>query len=334
MTPKRHLSGRGVTTVAAAVTLFAALSFIVAACGGGGEEKTATPAPGGTAAATATKAPKLSGKIIGDGSTTVFPITEAVAEEFRKVQPGVDVVVGESGTGGGFKKFINGETTFNDASRPITADEKSALAAKGIEYVEFTVAYDGIAVVVNPSSDFVSCLTVDELKRIWEPGSMINNWKDVRPGFPDKPLTLYGPTSDNGTFDYFTEAIVGTAKASRSDYSASTDSNVRVQGVAGDKGALGYFGLAYYEENASKLRLLQIDGGAGCVAPSMETVVNGTYKPLSRPLFVYVRKDALQRPEVREFLRFYFTEGRDLAVEVGYAQAPDSAYANDLANLQ
>ena len=330
---KTRLSVRGVLTLTGAALLLALLSFTMTACGGG-EEETATPAPGETAAATATRAAKLSGTIEGDGSSTVFPITEAVAEEFRKVQPAVDVVVGVSGTGGGFKKFISGETEFNDASRPITQEEQDALAAKGIEYVEFQVALDGIAVAVNRSNSFAKCLTLAELKSIWEPGSKINNWRDVRAGFPDQRLELYGPDTDSGTFDFFTEEINGRAKSSRADYAASADDNVLVQGIAGDKGALGYFGLAYYEENQDKLNLVAVDGGAGCVLPSRETVTDGTYKPLSRPLYVYVRKDALERPEVRAFLRFYLTEGRKLVAEVGYVEAPDSVYADGLAKLQ
>jgi len=256
-----------------------------------------------------------------------------VAEEFRKVQPGVDVVVGISGTGGGFKKFCNGETDFSDASRPIKEEEKQACAAKNIQYVEFEIAFDGLSVLVHPSNDFVECLTVQELKRIWEPGSTINNWKDVRPGFPDKPMRLYGPGTDSGTFDYFTEVINGKAKDSRADYSASEDDNVLVQGISGDPGALGYFGFAYYEENADKLKLVAVDGGAGCVLPSRDTVLNGTYKPLSRPLFVYVRADALKRPEVAEFMRFYLTKGKALVGEVGYVEVADSVYQQGLAKI-
>jgi phosphate transport system substrate-binding protein len=313
----------GILAVAAAVLL--------AACGGGGGDS-ATPKPTtGNTQAPATK--KLSGTIVGDGSSTVFPISEAVAEEFRKVQPGVDVVVGISGTGGGFKKFCNGETDFSDASRPIKEEEKQACAAKNIQYVEFEIAFDGLSVLVHPSNDFVECLTVQELKRIWEPGSTINNWKDVRPGFPDKPMRLYGPGTDSGTFDYFTEAIVGKADASRPDYSASEDDNVLVQGISGDPGALGYFGFAYYEENADKLKLVAVDGGAGCVLPSRDTILNGTYKPLSRPLFVYVRADALKRPEVAEFMRFYLTKGKALVGEVGYVEVADSVYQQGLAKI-
>ena len=286
-----------------------------AACGGGGSGD------------------GLSGTIEGDGSSTVFPISEAVAEEFRKAEPGVDVVVGVSGTGGGFSKFCNGETDFNDASRPIKEDERQTCGDNGIEPVPFQVAFDGLSVMVNPDNDFVDCLTVDELKRIWEPGSTVDSWNDVRPEWPDEPLALYGPDTDSGTFDYFTGAIVGEEDASRPDYTASADDNVLVQGISGDTEALGYFGYAYYVENKDRLKLVAVDGGDGCVAPSGETVESGEYSPLSRPLFVYVRKDALERPEVAEFVRFYLTEGRALVAEVGYVEAPDSVYQEGLAQI-
>jgi len=305
----------------AALVLGAAL--FLSACGDGGSDE--TPA--------ADQTPQLSGSIEGDGSSTVFPITEAVAEEFRKVQPDVDVTVGISGTGGGFKKFCNGETDFSDASRPIKDEEKTACADKNIQYVEFQVAFDGLSVMVNPDNEFVDCLTVAEIKSIWAPGSAIKNWKDVRSGFPDKPLTLYGPDTDSGTFDYFTEVINGKAKDSRPDYTASADDNALVQGVAGDSDALGYFGFAYYEENQDKLKLLGVDGGSGCIKPSRQTILDNTYTPLSRPLFVYVRKDALERPEVQGLMRFYLENGKTLVDEVGYVEVPDSVYQEGLAKL-
>ncbi len=276
----------------------------------------------------------LSGTIVGDGSSTVFPITEAVAEEFRKVEPGIDVVVGISGTGGGFKKFCNGETDFNDASRPQKDEEKQTCADNGIEAVQFQMAYDGLSVMVHPDNDFVECLTVDELKLIWEPNSTVEKWSDVRPEWPDDEIALYGPDADSGTFDYFTEVIVGEEGVSRPDYAASADDNVLVQGIAGDKNALGYFGYAYYVENQDKLKLVAVDGGQGCVVPSGETVRSGEYSPLSRPLFVYVRDDALEQPEVAAFMRYYLTEGRALVTEVGYVEAPDSVYEEGLAKLQ
>ena len=299
------------------------------ACGDDSETDV-TASPSG---ASGTPGQKLSGTIEGDGSSTVFPITEAVAEEFRKVQGDVDVVVGISGTGGGFKKFCNGETDFNDASRPIKDEEKQACSAKGIEYVDFEVAFDGLSVLVNRANSFVDCLTVQELKKIWEPNSTVTKWSDVRADFPDEDIDLYGPGTDSGTFDYFTEVIVGEAKASRSDYNASEDDNVLVQGVAGDEHALGYFGFAYYEENVDQLKLVSVDDGNGCVEPSRETIENGEYSPLSRPLFVYVRNESLQRPEVRAFMQYYLTEGRALVSEVGYVELSDSAYEDELAKL-
>ncbi len=294
----------------------AALALAFAACGGGGD--------GGDG---------LSGEIVGDGSSTVFPISEAVAEAFREVQGGVDVVVGLSGTGGGFEKFCAGETDFNDASRPIKDEEKQACAGNSVEWVELEVAYDGLSVIVHPDSDFVDCLTVEELKKIWEPGSKVDSWNDVRPEFPDQAIKLYGPGTDSGTFDYFTAQVVGEEGASRADYTPSEDDNVLVQGVAGDKGSLGYFGFAYYEENTDKLKLLGVDSGSGCMKPSRETILDGSYAPLSRPLFVYVRKDSLDRTEVAEFMRYYLTEGRALVDQVGYVQAPDQAYQEGLALL-
>ena len=273
----------------------------------------------------------------GDGSSTVFPITEAVAEEFTFSEIGrrdrIAVLVGISGTGGGFQKFCNGEIDFNDASRPIKPSELERCAEKGVVPVEFQVAFDGLTVVVNPDNDFVDCLTIEELARIWEPGSDIDNWSDVRPEWPDKSLTLYGPDADSGTFDFFTETVVGEEDASRPDYTASADDNVLVLGIAGDRAALGYFGFAFFDQNAERLRLVAVDGGAGCVAPSRETIADGSYAPLSRPLFVYVRQDALERPEVASFMRFYLTEAPALAVEVGYVEAPAAVYEAGLAKI-
>ena len=304
-----------------AVALF--VSCVANACGGGNDKTTTETGSG---------ASKQAGDITGDGSSTVFPITEAVVEEFGKTHD-TRVTVGISGTGGGFQKFCNSETDFNDASRPIKEAEKDACANDGIEYVEFQIAYDGISVVVNPSSTFVDCLKYDELRRIWEPSSTINNWSQVRPGFPDKPLKLYGPGTDSGTFDYFTASIVGAEDSSRSDYTASEDDNVLVQGISGDEGALGYFGYAYYVENREKLRLLGIDPGSGCVSPSPETILDGRYTPLSRPLYIYFNKEALKRPEVQEFVRFYLTAGVALVSQVGYVAATDEIYQEGLAKL-
>jgi phosphate transport system substrate-binding protein len=272
----------------------------------------------------------LTGTISADGSSTVGPLTQAVAEDFNKVHPGVKVTVGISGTGGGFKKFTAGETDLSNASRPIKDKEQAAAAEHKVEYIELPVAFDGLAVVVSKENAWVDKLTINELKTMWSPekAAAIKTWADVRPGWPKEPLKLFGPGTDSGTFEYFTEAVVGKAKASRSDYTASEDDNVLVQGVAGDKSALGYFGLAYYEENKDNLKLVPIDAGDGKpVAPSTETVENGTYKPLSRPLFVYVSKTAAARPEVKAFVEFYLDQAAEAAKKVGYVGLPSAAYA-------
>ncbi|MBW8268885.1 PstS family phosphate ABC transporter substrate-binding protein [Caldovatus aquaticus] len=264
-----------------------------------------------------------------DGSSTVFPITEAVAEEFQRTNRNVRVTVGISGTGGGFKKFCRGETQIQDASRPILQAEMEECRRAGIRYVELPIAFDAVTVVVSPRNRFVECLTVAELRRIWEPAAQgrITNWNQVRPGFPDARLSLYGAGADSGTFDYFTEAVVGRAKASRGDYTASEDDNVLVQGVARDPNALGYIPFAYVAAHARDLKTVAIDGGRGCVQPSAETVLNGTYAPLSRPLFLYVNLQALERPEVRRFVEFYLSPaGRDLIREVRYVPLPEQAY--------
>ena len=282
----------------------------------------------------ATPTGALGGTIEIDGSSTVFPVSEAVAEDFHKVNSGVNVNVGISGTGGGFKRFTVGDTDISDASRPIKSSEAAAAANNGIDYIELLVGTDGLSVVVNPRNDFVECLTVDELKKIWEPGSTLNNWSQVRAGFPDRPLRLYGADTDSGTFDYFTEAIVGEAQASRSDYTASADDNVLVQGIGGDRNALGYFGYAYYAENQDKLKLVAVDVGEGCVTPTADTIESGKYKPLSRPLFIYVNRASLDKPEVRAFVEFYMKNARSLVSEVGYIPLEDEAYTTGLAMVQ
>lgn len=269
----------------------------------------------------------LSGTIEIDGSSTVFPVSEAVAEEFHKIHPDVRVNVGVSGTGGGFKRFTVGEIDISDASRHIKDKEAQAAADNGIEYYPLRVAMDGLSVLVSPDNDFVECLSVEQLKAIWEPGSAVNNWNDVDPAFPDKKIVLYGPDTDSGTFDYFTEEVVGEAQASRADYTASADDNVLVQGIAGGRYSLGYFGYAYYAENTDKLKLVDVDSGNGCVTPTSETIENGTYSPLSRPLFIYVSKQSLGRPEVKAFVEFYLDNAAELAQEVGYIRLGEAEYA-------
>jgi len=268
----------------------------------------------------------LSGVVSLDGSSTVFPVSEAVAEEFLAIEPQVRVTVGVSGTGGGFQKFAAGEIDISDASREIRQSEIDAARANGIDFLEIPVAFDGLSIVVNTANDWVDYLTVAELNMIWEPGSSVDSWNDVRAEWPDEPLRLYGPGTDSGTFDYFTEVINGDSGASRPDYTASEDDNVLVQGVSGDINALGFFGYAYYLANVDKLKLVPVDGGDGPVSPSMETINNGSYSPLSRPIFIYVSKQSAARPEVRAFTEFYIDQAAVLAAEVGYVALPESDY--------
>ena len=261
----------------------------------------------------------LSGTIKIDGSSTVAPLSEAAAEGFQAENPGVRVTVGTSGTGGGFEKFCAGETDIADASRPIKDDEEVPICQKaGIEFEEVQVANDGLAVVVNKENDWAECMTVDQLKKIWQKGSTIKNWKEVDPKFPDEEMQLFGAGTDSGTFDYFTEAINGEEGNSRSDYNATEDDNVTVQGVSGSKGGIGYFGLSYAEENADKLKVVKIDGGDGCVEPTVETVQSGEYKPLSRPLFIYPGSKAIARPEVKAFLDFYISNANEIAEQAQF----------------
>jgi len=264
-----------------------------------------------------------------DGSSTVFPITEAVSEEFQKAKKGaVKVTVGIAGTGGGFKKFCRGETDISDASRPILKAEMETCKQSGVQYIELPIAYDALTVIVNPKNDWVKSLTVPDLKKMWEPGAQgkVTSWNQVRSDWPNSPLKLFGPGADSGTFDYFTEAVVGKAKSSRGDFTASEDDNVLVQGVANDRNALGYFGFAYYIENQKKLRAVPIDGGKGPVLPSAKTVEDGTYQPLSRPIFIYVSKKSLDKPEVREYVEFYLKNAPSLVKQVKYVALPSSAY--------
>ena len=277
---------------------------------------------------------ELSGTIEVDGSSTVFPVSEAVAEEFNKLHSRVRVNVGVSGTGGGFKRFAVGETDISNASRPIKEKESTAAAENGVQYMQLKVGTDGLSVLVNPQNDWAECLTVDELKKIWEPGSTISNWNEVRPDFPDRPLRLYGGDTDSGTFDYFTEEIMGETGLSRPDYTASADDNVLVQGISGDRNALGYFGYAYYIENQDKLKPVAVDNGEGCIAPTAATIEDGSYTPLSRPLFIYVSTKSLERPEVNAFVEFYLENARELVTEVGYVPLAPDAYLNALTEVR
>ena len=297
-------------------------AIITAGCGGGGE------AEGG-----------LSGSIRIDGSSTVFPLTEAVAEEFMREHPGVRITVSESGTGGGFGKFLRGETDLNDASRPITEREQAQAQDNGIQFIELPVGYDGIAVVAHPNVDWFNCLTVDELSQIWRPSDPVEQWSQVREGFPERSIELYGPGTASGTYDYFTEAIVGESGASRTDFTASEDDNVLVQGVRGTPGALGYFGFAYYANNADDLHLISIDpdsrtAGAPCMAPSDSTIQTGAYTPLARPLFIYVRADEAEREVVARFVEYYLNHANSLASSVGYVGLTPAAYDFALERFQ
>jgi phosphate transport system substrate-binding protein len=281
----------------AKLLLIAVAALTLAACGGDDN------GDGGGGSAT----------IRADGSSTVGPLSTAAAERFQQENEDVRVVVGVSGTGGGFERFCAGETDLSNASRPIDEEEQQACANEGIEYVELAVANDALTVVVNPENDWTECLTVEQLKTIWEPGSKVDNWSDVDPSFPDQEMSLFGAGTDSGTFDYFTEEINGEEGASRSDYSATEDDNVTVRGVAGEKGALGYFGFSYFEQNQDQVKAVQIDSGDGCVMPSVETAQSGEYKPLSRPLFVYAKTTSLERQEVRDFLTFMVDNATEIS---------------------
>ncbi len=284
------------------IALLLALAATLAGCGGGrdGDDEAGGET---TSATTSESGGDLSGRIQADGSSTVGPYTTAAAESFQDVEPGVQVTVGVSGTGGGFERFCRGETDLSNASRAIKEEEIAACEQEGIEYVEFQVANDALTVVVNTENDWATCLTVEQLKTIWNTGSKVNNWNQVDESFPDQQLKLFGPGTDSGTFDYFTAEINGEEGASRSDYGASEDDNVIVQGVTGEKGGLGYFGFSYFEANQDSLKAVEIDGGDGCVAPSVETAQDGTYKPLSRPLFIYAKTESFERPEVEAFVQ-------------------------------
>ncbi len=294
--------------------LISALILGLTACSGGDQEGENTDSG------------SLSGVVSLDGSSTVFPVSEAVAEEFLAVQPRVRVTVGVSGTGGGFQKFVAGEIDISDASREIRDSEAEAARINGIEYLEIPVAYDGLSVIVNKNNTWVDYLTIEELNMIWAPGSSVDSWNDIRPEWPDQPLRLYGPGTDSGTFDYFTEVVNGDSGASRPDYTASEDDNVLVQGISGDVNSLGFFGYAYYVANESVLKLVPIDGGNGPISPNSVTINDGSYSPLSRPIFIYVSKPSAARPEVRAFVEFYLDQAPALAAEVGYVAMPQVEY--------
>lgn len=308
------------------------LVFVLAACGNNNAENNNTNGTPANTPAPAKDEPKDEAKVSGtikiDGSSTVYPISQAVAEEFMAVNDDVNVEVAVSGTGGGFKKFAAGELDITGASRPQKAEEKEAALANGIEGVEFKVANDGLTVVVNKDNTWAEDMTVDELKKLWEPAAegKIMTWADIREGWPNDKINLYGPGTDSGTFDYFTEEIVGEAKASRGDYQPSEDDHIIVQGVAGDKNAMGYFGYAYYVENKDILKAVKING----IAPDDQTIEDGSYSPLGRPIFIYVKKSELARPEIQKYLEFHFNEGKELVSEVGYIQLKPEMYTENL----
>jgi phosphate binding protein len=281
--------------------------------------------------ANAAELAELTGSVLVDGSSTVYPVTQAAAEEFAVFAPDVQVTVGISGTGGGFARFCAGETDISNASRPIDPDEAALCAENGIEFIELPVAYDGLSVLVNPGNDWVDCLTVEELNTIWAPESegVVTNWNQVREGFPDAPLNLYGAGTDSGTFDYFTQAINGEEGASRGDFQASEDDNILVQGIAGDINAIGFFGYSYYVANQDALKLVAVDDGDGCVAPSPETISDASYQPLARPIFIYVKAESAERPEVDAFVDFYLSDSFTPVIdspEVGYVLLAPEVY--------
>jgi phosphate transport system substrate-binding protein len=287
-----------------------------------------TVQPAATPLPEPTTRPDLSGEIIIDGSSTVYPITELAMQQFAEIAPNVRIQLGVSGTGGGFKKFCAGITDISDASRPIKPDESEICRANGIEFVEIPVAFDGISVIVNPENRWVQCMTVDELKQMWAPDSegKIVTWKQIRADWPDQPFKLYAPGIDSGTHDYFTAAIVGKEDASRNDYIGSEDDYILMQRVIEEKNGIAYVGFAYYQEYTDKVGVVAVDGGNGCVSPSIETITNGTYTPLARPLFIYVRNDRLDRPEVEAFVTFYIDNAADLVQAARYIPLPPRVY--------
>jgi phosphate transport system substrate-binding protein len=300
------------TTRTAAFATTASLALLGAACGGGA---------GGDA-------------ITADGSSTVGPLVTKAAEDFR-AERDIDVTVGISGTGGGFERFCVGETDLSDASRPIEEDEQAICEENGIEYIEFQVATDALTNVVNKQNDWATCLTVEQLKNIWQPGSKVSKWNQVDQSFPDVPLALFGPGTDSGTFDYFTGAIVGEEGSSRTNYQPSEDDNVIVQGVAGERGGLGYLGFSYFEQNQDTLKALEVDNGDACVAPSVATAQDGSYAPLSRPLFVYVKRSSFDdKPEVRDFIRFILDNEQSIAEAAQFVPLSEAQLAEQQTKLE
>ncbi|MFD0958341.1 PstS family phosphate ABC transporter substrate-binding protein [Paenibacillus chungangensis] len=324
------------------MTAMAAMLVFTAACGnnGGNEASTGNNGNGSATNAPATEKPaeqadkKLSGEIKVDGSSTVFPLTEAAAEEFRAVQPDVRVPVGVSGTGGGFKQFCAGEIAIADASRPIKDEEAAKCKEAGIAFTELSVAFDGLSVVVSKENDFIDHLTVEELNKIFKTGSTVTKWSDVREGWPAEDIVMFSPGADSGTYDYFNEAILDKEGIRNENISFSEDDNTLVVGISGSKYGIGYFGYAYYEENQDKLKVVPIDGGNGAVEPTYETIKDGSYAPLSRPLFIYVSNKEMERPEVSEFVNFYINNIGSMAGEVGYVALPDEQYAEQAAKLK
>lgn len=302
-----------------AATLFAAAAFTTVVIIGCGEDRTASG---------------MTGTVQIDGSSTVFPITGAVAEDFEKAHKGIRVTVGVSGTGGGFKRFTKGETDISNASRPIKQKELDAAAAANVDFIEVPVAYDGLSIVVNKQNDWCKSLTVDQLKGIFLEDRAAMSWKDVDPSYPDLKIRIYAPGTDSGTFDYFKEVVAGSTGSIRHDMSVSENDNELVTGVAGEKGALGFFGYAYYVANKDKLRVLAIDGGDGAVLPDEATIENGTYAPFSRPLFIYIRAKSLDKPEVAAFVDYYLEHGGDRAADEGYVRLPKAVYATARKNVE
>ena len=311
------------------LALLAASVLVAAGCGRESEGSD------GAANAANESGEELAGSVQADGSSTVGPLTSAAAELYREVQPGVNVTVGISGTGGGFERFCRGETDISNASRPIDEEEVALCEEAGIEFTELQVAIDALTVVVNQENDWATCLTVDQLNAIWSPDSTISNWSDVPDAdFPDVPMPLAGPGTDSGTFDYFTDEVNGEEGASRTDYTPSEDDNVIVQAVSGDRGGLGYFGFTYFEENEDTLKAVEIDGGDGCVAPSAEAARSGDYSPLARPLFIYVKNESLERPEVEDFVRFFLDQNDDIAAAALYIPPSEEQKAEALATFE